>query len=532
MPSGVRNRLLLVLLIGACRTPSDTTAAPAATSLSDPDSTEPRSMKPASRPAPGPNAGQSLIGRELGTKGAIIVEGVAADGSWALVCQAREDTNGDGRIEVNLGYHGDTYGDTMRPYLIRGDGPGEEIATLVDFDPEGGHIAYLQNGKLLVEHPRTGRIIDLSARGAVASDDDSPLYAHRAAQFDRSGSSVLYLRSIDARLHAVVHRLEDGQETIFDPGPGQLWRAFIGPRGAWVTLWVLTADTDLDGKIAPPQVRTSLGPRRCRGRIASYSTFGGSGDQPTTRFAFRGGVAREIDGVVGYLGGDLMLRAEDGAIQLDDGRSTKEIIPAACGAQIVGIDRHRGRIIAICRAEARTPLRWYDRSGAVKDLGQISRYAKDDHLFPASRHFLAQAKDAHGLIIDLETGRRRSIDGRQQVVATTSAFTLVNRAGTIVLLTPEGERVLASINTDYPTTLVRGDYAAVDRYVFHLKSGRLVGRVEGPPVGLSENGEILVSRDLPMLARSLDAGPLKWVQPMPVDDPPRRSEPSFEPRKP
>src|SRR4051812_43452253 len=64
---------------------------------------------PASADVPAAPAG-------VGTAGPASVVAAARDGSWVAMCQARHDTDHDGRLEVSHGFNA-TYGDEQGAYV-------------------------------------------------------------------------------------------------------------------------------------------------------------------------------------------------------------------------------------------------------------------------------------------------------------------------------------------------------------------------------------------------------------------------------
>lgn len=78
----------------------------------------------------------------------------------------------------------------------------------------------------------------------------------------------------------IVRELATGTErNVVVPGV-KLWRVEVEPLGHWAKVYAIRKDTDGDGKLTWPSVRTSLSARGCRGPISSYSTGGWNGDQP------------------------------------------------------------------------------------------------------------------------------------------------------------------------------------------------------------------------------------------------------------
>jgi hypothetical protein len=100
------------------------------------------------------------------------VQAVAPDGRWAVVCQARADTDGDGRLDVQVDLHGGTRGDRLDPYLVYGSGPGEQLDDFLGSDRTGRYIAALRHRRLYVDDTVNRRSLDLTALGAVAVLDE------------------------------------------------------------------------------------------------------------------------------------------------------------------------------------------------------------------------------------------------------------------------------------------------------------------------------------------------------------------------
>lgn len=215
-------------------------------------------------------------GTTVGTAHAIVVEAAAFDGAWIAICQARVDTDGDGAIEVKLGMHGDTWGDALTPFVVRRSGPGEPIDTLVTFSDDRRWLAVLRRGRLALLDGPAGAWTELA--GADVRDDGVPLGAHRAASL--GNRRMTYFRD-DHTL--VIRELASGRERAVAV-PGLLWRVEVQPGDEWAMVYSITRDTDGDGKLAWPSLRTSLSARGCRGPITSYSTGGWSGDEPTEQW--------------------------------------------------------------------------------------------------------------------------------------------------------------------------------------------------------------------------------------------------------
>ncbi len=217
----------------------------------------------------------AVAGAKVGTAHPIVVEATARDGGWIVICQARADTDGDGEIAVHTGMHGDTYGDQFRPYLVRGAGEGEPIDSLVGYTRDGRWLVAMRAGKLAVLDAHAGTWSEIA--GADLRDDGVPLGPHRAASIASAGDRMTYFRDDET---LVVRELSTGAENTVKVAGARLWRVEVEPLGTWARVYAIRADSDKDGKLTWPSVRTSLSDRDCRGPIMSYSTGGWSGDKP------------------------------------------------------------------------------------------------------------------------------------------------------------------------------------------------------------------------------------------------------------
>ena len=75
-------------------------------------------------------------GAPIGTAHPLVSVAVDPQARWVVALQAREDSDGDGEIEVLAGRAG-WIGDRMRPWLLRGEGPGKPLDWFGGADPSG-----------------------------------------------------------------------------------------------------------------------------------------------------------------------------------------------------------------------------------------------------------------------------------------------------------------------------------------------------------------------------------------------------------
>jgi hypothetical protein len=480
----------------------------------------------------------------VGTAHPILFQAASADGLWVAFCQARTDTDADGQIAVRLGTHGEPAGDAMTLYLAQ-RGQESAIEDLVDADPTGRFLTVVRGARLVLVDALSRTEVDLSALGADARDDGDPTRKHRAASFDASGSHLLYMRGEDGAAQVVVRDLATGGETTHSPGPGKLWRASFGEGDAWIVLEVVVADTDHDGKLEWPSLRTSLAGRHCRGRAMSATFAGRRGDEPVTRvLPTSGGVARDLPDLVRPLGDRLLRRAPTGALVIDDPRTgAREIASATCKGKLVAADAPSGAAIVVCGDPDRVGPVLVAGGAQPRSLG-FSVYGPRSDQWSTTTGSIARIEKGTGTFrervpsfYDFRTGTLVDLHAGDQVLASYGAFALVSRAP-VGSATKRGllsfdvahraERPLnAEVDPIAAHAVGNGGILAVSAPdagtspVIDLVRGVLVGSVHGNAVAVASNAgqptpwtRVLVASAEARARAPLPVGPLRWVEPV------------------
>jgi hypothetical protein len=328
----------------------------------------------------------------IGTTHPLLLEAVAADGHWSLICQAREDTNKDGSVSVDVGRHGDLLGDQVVPYLVVESGPGWSFDEFVGSDPTGAYVAVREGACLTVVDTRNALAVTLP--GADLRDDGR-FGPHRAVAFDAAGKRMLYLMGGE-KPQIVVRNLATGAETTADPGAGLLWSARFDPEGRGVRVVAIPSGEW-------PFVATTLAPRSCRGQVTSFSTYGGAIPRRVSRYiALDGGSVADSDDFLRMFDGRWLVRRQDGALALRDLRGSETIaFPAACHGVVQHADSTRHLILVVCDPGERgvAPLWMYGR-GQARQIGQIYG-SRGDHLEGAPDR-IVQIGD---VFIDMDSSR-------------------------------------------------------------------------------------------------------------------------------
>lgn len=268
---------------------------------------------------------------------------------WLFYCQARRDTDRDGKLEVTEGSHGQLFGDELTGYLRLRD---EElrIDAVVAQSPDGDWLVVADPGGLVLHDVARGtssRLKTAPYRRTTARRVAAP----RSAAFDRAGERVAYLR--DGSPHAVaVRTLDTAQETVFTLPhvTDRALRVAFDDDGRH--LWVLAdAVPTRHGPTHDGLLRdAALHDTSCERDASSYYLDGeGVAGKTIAMLATLDGPPRFVPqpGALGLAGGQVVGIAANGALWLRDGAETITIAPSTCAPEVVYSD-DAGRIAYVC----------------------------------------------------------------------------------------------------------------------------------------------------------------------------------------
>ena len=459
----------------------------------------------------------------LGTANPVRILAVSPDARWAALCEARKDTDRDGRIAVKRGTNG-LYGDQMAAFLVLGSGPGVALDDLVEHDPTGRHVVILRTGKLILVDtkataPAPAGEVDMSALGAYARPRRDPSGAYLGVSFDAAGKRLSYVALRKKQPVVMVRDLAAGTEVTVEIGPGKLWSAVLDPTGTRVLVEVVAVDTDRNKQLTFPTFRWpgSEWRPRCETRAVG-DVIKRTGDQPSMRLApATGGVATDAPGYIGLLGDAVLRREDTRALVLVDATGPHELLPAACKGVIHRVDPVGRRVLAHCAGKGDDALRLV-AMGVNKDLGLPAGNPETDSLATFGRHLLTTTRDADDTIVDLETGDRRTVEWNQRELEVLGGRTLVSRHGRLVLLDGASETDLGAISGEYPEVLEAGTIRYIAPLVVDLGKGTVLGvapeRDGQPPsiLAVAADGRLLGTYHVN--PGGLPSGPVEWLTPV------------------
>ncbi|HEX5750098.1 MAG TPA: hypothetical protein VFZ09_27965 [Archangium sp.] len=501
---------------------TEPTSAPAAAPAPEPVSPPVAFLPPAPQFTEAPPTALQRETGPIGTRHPLLFQRAAEDGRWLIACQAREDTNGDGKREVIYGRHGDTFGDRLAPYLFLEPGEGERLDDFLAADPTGRYLVVVRGGSMRLLDTYTRADAELAPPGTIP--DSTAPSASLPVSFSRDGQRLLLvsLSGPEKRATAFLINLQDGSRREVPHGPGLLGRAVLDPEGQWVWFGVVTQDTDGDGQLTWPRAQTSLASRYCRGPIMSYGQYGQEGD--TASWLLRrvdGGPLVPREGVLRPLGDALLRQGEQGEVFVEQSSGQRtEWVPASCRAHVLHVDAAREQVLVTCSAQGNA----LELHGARvhQPLGIATPYETRPppshgplRLFPVVPTPEGGAPSPSiQSVVDLETrtvhpmrGEVQYTEGTRALVQRDSRRKNQNRRLWFVD-TATGEQRELGEQRGYGF-VASGNFVYSEGLLVDMSTGRLVRKVPEDAQALDTRGRMVLDRF--GLSRTVPSGPLQWT---------------------
>jgi hypothetical protein len=476
-------------------------------------------LEPRRAPAPAASvtepvspAGSSPLGAAWGTANPVAFVAAAQDRRWISMCQARADSNGDGRVSVEVGAQGELKGDRLDGYFLDQPGAGVRIDSFGGADPSGRFVAFVANDRLVLRDTVLGKEAELGGADVDLRDDRGSFLRPRAVAFDPTGRRVLYLRKNGPGNDVVVRELASGNEAVVSSGTGELWRADFDASGEWVVLRVVTTDTNGNGRLDWP-VPAAGGPwMRCAGPLPRYAAYERPGDDTTPRLSrATGGAAIDAPGLLVPFGDSLIARDSEGAIVVakPSGERTT-VLKKSCAAKLLHADSTRGLVIATCdNKKGRADVRFIAR-GVDKPLGLELLGPSSDRWGPAATRLLPLYPGADSVLVDLDGGQTIPLLPGDRVLTTLDDRALILRGRSVILYQKGAADRVLSTEVDPLAHVLRSDpVIAVPPIVVDVAKGAVLGRVEGRGLAVAQDGAVLVAGAAADATR-FAIGPLVW----------------------
>lgn len=483
--------------------------------------THSKSSTPESLPAALP----ALTELVIGSAHPVLLRAASPSGSWLALCQAREDTDHDGKIKVSVEEHGELSGDRLQTFLVHGGGLGEAIDRFLGQSPDGRFISIQRAGRVLLIDTLTDSSVDLSERGADSRDDQSPYLGPRTVRFDPTGRRVLYLRSAGVPESSggdrvVVRDLISGVERVIEPGAGLLWRADFDATGESVILKVVTEDSNKNKRLEWPfPLRRDLD-AGCQGPIPTFAVWEFPGDQPKARVApLARSTVYEAPGFITTLGAGWLQRDDKLRLIWQSPETSTTLLPETCNARLSHSDPVKQLLVAVCLDAKQGPTLELVGPALRRSLGlQVSPFEVDIEL--ERRPILVPLYTKQGTaLLDLDSRSSSMLGESDWIVASYGKRALVRR-GEALLLWNDGKLVpLPGKAATMAQVLRSGAMVSVPPLVVDLETGTLLGTTPMHGLALTTAGASLVAADYPSEPSRLPTGPLRWVLPSAVPAP-------------
>lgn len=438
-----------------------------------------------------------------------------------MTCEARSDTDASGKIDVNVGPHGELLGDTLKSYLVEPNGRELEIDQFLGSDPSGRHIAYRQKERVWLRDTTAQRQVDLAAQGLDARDDARSYTPHRGLSFGPFGRTLAYARHRGGVTSLVLRDLETGGEDDFPLDAEVIGRIGFEPDGQFIRLDVVTHDSNGNGRMQWPfpEAQGKRGP--CPGPIPHFNVWQWPGDDASTRlFEIATGKIRHVEGFVMTVGGGIVTRRANGELWLEQSNGERRRISSdKCGGRVLHADAEQGAVFFGCAsawgARRKIYARLSDRRVSLDfDLAGF----ETDTRFDGRPWWIPLYPRNESLLLAVGTADIYPLAPESRVLATHASSALVDVQGKLAFVylnhsqsgppqlrhqsVPQRRPALGALRQ-------RGRYVSLGRELFDLLALAHVGQFEAAPMELSQDGLGLVAR-IPGDATRLARGPLMW----------------------
>jgi hypothetical protein len=242
----------------------------------------------------------------------------------------------------------------------------------------------------------------------------------------------------------------------------------------------------------------------------------GRGDEPAVRLVpLAGGNAVTVIGWVTTLGGGVVTREPGGKLVYEEGGKREDLVDEKCGAKVVLVDRERQQLLVACtKPRGRPKLELVSRGRRLPLDVDVAHQSQD--LVEGTRDSLYALYPGNDTkLLDLDGGKLAPLAPGDFVIAAHGGNALVRRGASLFVLNRGGAapRALGVEVAPSLDIVTRPPLVVARPHVIDLEKGRVLGSVQGRPLGLSPDGKVLLASGGDASGKALGRGPLVWKRP-------------------
>lgn len=422
----------------------------------------------------------------VGTRDPLRLIGADPGGRWVAICQARRDTDGDGRTHVSFGDHGERFGDAWRPYLVWQGGHGTAVDDVVGSDDSGDKVAFVLDGQLMLLDAEEGTV------STIDPNFDARSGRPRTVSFDARGEAMAFIHGRELWLHRPTSKTNRRVEV----GARPVRQVALSPSGR-SAVTMIPAARSTDRCRAPASAWRDQAPVRSRrgAQVVDLETS----------------ARRRLPRRVGWqwTGEALVLeRGRDVPLVLDGQRRSVRPFEACDEPWLWSADPRRARVVVRCE----TTVEWTPSGTRVLD-----DYAPD----PAVTRWIGAPTRTFTTVREYPLPATFGDYPKWKVVARDAAHAVLVEptggsadAGLAVVwidLASGASRSLGRF-VDGRHPKVRGHHMAMGNDVFDLRIGRRVLEIEDHSFEfLGDDARVLIRERRGSGSREVPPGPLRWA---------------------
>ncbi|HET9953876.1 MAG TPA: hypothetical protein VFQ61_05215 [Polyangiaceae bacterium] len=471
------------------------------------------SLGPAALPSSISSGVSSLPALALSQSGPLSFESSSPDGRWVVVCQAREDTNGDSKLEVKVQPNGDLRGDALRRYLVLASGTELAIEDAWLSSPAGNHLIVKRAGHVELLDLERGSSLELEPLAADLRREPSAREGHRSLAL--TSDSLLYVKLAGSSSALIERGLKEGSERVLWQGPESVVRFTLEGGGRYVVLWVPGRDVNGNGRFDWP-FKPTLDAKPCRGSVPRFvsSEIGPDAQSAIVIDRYRSETMR-FDDLAVVLADGVVRRDPEGALFLQRlGERASQLADKDCAARVLWSERTDQSLLFGCvlpKKPTRLGVEAYTRGRRQSLDLDVAWLGLDEPPAREPTRLVSLYPGADTILFDTEKQTLHRLNAGDGVLGTWGPHALVRRGRTLLIFDAEAHReaLLPGSLESFGSVFVTGSLVYASPLLVDVAQGRVLGQIAARPLALTRGGQLLIPQ-IPATDEHLAEGPLAW----------------------